>query len=90
MHINSMWNATSAPINYPTCPGEPGFDSALVNGNVWQKWGVEQAFRSRHMGGAHFVLADGAVVFLTDTIDFAGVYQRLGDRRDGQPVGSYD
>ena len=85
MHFNSLWNATSAPINYPTCPGEPGFDEPLVN-NLWGgKWAVEQAFRSRHSGGASFALADGSVSFLQENIDYE-LYQRLGDRRDGRSV----
>ena len=85
MHFNSLWNATSAPLNYPTRPGEPGFDAALV-ANTWGgKWAIEQAFRSRHVGGAHFVMGDGSVHFVNDSIDFL-TYQMLGDRRDGRPV----
>jgi prepilin-type N-terminal cleavage/methylation domain-containing protein len=85
MHFNSLWNATSAPMNYPTCPGEPGFDAALV-ANTWGgKWAIEQAFRSRHVGGAHFAMGDGSVHFVNDSIEYL-TYQMLGDRRDGRPV----
>lgn len=85
MHFNSLWNATSAPMNYPTCPGEPGFDAVLVN-NFWGgKWATEQAFRSRHVGGANFAMADGSVHFVSDMIDYL-TYQKLGDRRDGRVV----
>jgi prepilin-type N-terminal cleavage/methylation domain-containing protein len=81
MHWNSLWIATTSPINYPSCPGEPGFDA--VNTNVSQpgKWGCEQAFRSSHPGGCHFVLADGSVHFLPELIDY-DLYQKLGARRD--------
>ena len=85
MHFNSLWNATSAPMNYPSCPGEPGFDAALVNNTWGGKWAIEQAFRSRHAGGAHFAMGDGSVHFVNDSIDFLA-YQMLGDRRDGRPV----
>lgn len=82
MHFNSLWNATSGPLNYPTCPGEPGYDTTL---DTSDRWGREQAFRSRHRGGAYFAMADGSVVFVSELIDYS-LYQRLGDRRDGQPL----
>ena len=37
---------------------------------------------------AQFVFADGSCHFLSQTIDYM-TYQRLGDRRDGQPVGNF-
>ena len=54
-------------------------------------------FGSAHLGGANFLMADGAVKFISENIDFAndqdatrlGTYQRLGRRNDGQPVGSF-
>jgi prepilin-type processing-associated H-X9-DG protein len=42
-------------------------------------------FKSKHPGGAQFVLCDGSVQFLTESIAY-DTYQRLGDRRDGNPV----
>jgi prepilin-type N-terminal cleavage/methylation domain-containing protein len=79
-------------------------------------WGTE-GFSSPHVGGCHFVMGDGAVIFLSENIDYnlhinatdrlrdgngptrtgwgnnvtsqLGVYQKLGIRDDGQPVGSY-
>lgn len=64
--------------------------------------GCGLTFSSRHSGGAQFLLADGAVVFLSENIDHdpstasAGaaptinsVYERLASRRDGQPVGEF-
>ena len=38
-----------------------------------------------HPGGANFVLADGAVPFISENIDYAN-YQRLGDRQDSETV----
>jgi len=83
MHIDSMWFETTGPINYPTCPGEPGYQAGACNAeNIWS---TSQAFKSLHSGGAQFVLCDGAVVFLTEDIDYT-LYQKLGDRHDGRVV----
>ena len=77
---------TSAPINFPSC------DMTAVNGvnpcNHPYNVNTSQGFKSRHVGGAHFVLGDGSVRFLSENIDYA-TYQKLGDRRDGQVVGEF-
>ena len=39
MHPNALWIATSAPINYPTCPDEPGYDA--FNADINSNWGGE-------------------------------------------------
>lgn len=54
-------------------------------------------FSSIHPGGANFALADGSVQFVDENIDATsddvgptmGIYQRLGNRKDGQVVGAY-
>lgn len=55
--------------------------------------GDHDGFGSRHRGGAGFVFCDGAVRFISETIQSAssplGTYQRLGDRADGQPVSDF-
>jgi prepilin-type processing-associated H-X9-DG protein len=88
MHVNSLWNATSAPINYPTCPDEPAYDAAHCDSPGPYKWAYEQGFRSAHSGGCQFVFCDGSTQFLNENIDYI-TYQKLGDRRDGLPVGAY-
>ena len=88
MSWNSLWIATSAPINYPTCPDEPGYDSVNTASSAPGKYALEQGFKSAHSGGCQFVFCDGSVHFLTETIDYM-TYQKLGDRRDGLTIGEY-
>ena len=45
-------------------------------------------FSSRHEGGAHFVLADGHVRFVSENIDTA-VYQGVGTINGGEVVGEF-
>lgn len=91
MSVNSLWNATTAPINYPICPDEPGFDAVSYGSTAWgtTKWAQEQAFRSSHPGGCHFVFSDGSTHFLSEDIANA-TYQALGCRRDEQPIGAFE
>jgi len=94
-HFNSMWVATTAPINYPiVCILEdPGWDGGSpppgkTACNQYQAWNTTQGFKSRHVGGCHFLMNDGSVRFLSENLDYL-TYQKLGDRRDGQPVGEF-
>jgi len=86
-HFNSLWTATTAPINFPIIGiGEPGWDSNYNTGcNAWANWQTSQGFKSQHGNGAQFVFGDGNVRMLSDSIDYI-TYQRLGCRRDGRPV----
>ena len=51
-------------------------------------WNLGHGFRSRHPQGCQFVFGDGSVHFLSQSINYA-TYQRLGGRRDGQPIGDF-
>ncbi len=94
MHFNSMWFATTAPINFPiACINEKNFNDPSPpvgkNGcNHWQNWTTTQGFKSQHVGGAQFVLSDGSARFISENIDYR-TYQRLGDRKDGEVVGEF-
>lgn len=44
--------------------------------------------RSYHTGGVHILMADGAVRFVGDSINYT-TWQRLGARNDGNPVGDF-
>jgi prepilin-type N-terminal cleavage/methylation domain-containing protein len=86
--------STIIPINWPiddtascgynTWGGVAGGDLAHAHDN----FSVSSGFRSKHVGGAHFTFADGAVRFLSQNIDHK-LYQHLGCRNDSQVVGEF-
>lgn len=78
--------ATTAPINFQTCRGEPGYQAASCN--AWDNWQTSMGFKSQHEGGAHMLMCDGSVHFVSENVDYM-TYQRLGDRRDGQPINNF-
>ena len=43
---------------------------------------------SYHTGGAHFLMADGAVRFISNNVDFA-TYNYLGSKADGNTIGDF-
>jgi prepilin-type N-terminal cleavage/methylation domain-containing protein len=88
-HFNNWWTSTIAPINYPTCLGEDGNpkDPGQIPNHCrrYDNWTTGMGFKSKHRGGCYFVMADGAVKFVPQSIDY-NTYQRLGCRRDGLAV----
>jgi prepilin-type N-terminal cleavage/methylation domain-containing protein len=84
---HAFYFATNGPINYPTCPGE-GAGASQTGCNSLRSYDTSNGFKSRHTGGAQFVLGDGSVRFLSQTIDY-NTYQKLGKRNDAQPVGDF-
>jgi len=51
-------------------------------------WPLTVSAQSFHVGGAHFILGDGSVQFLSQNMNLA-VYQQLGNYADGLPVGGF-
>ena len=65
---------------FPNCTFHCGgchFDGSVLIGS-----------RSLHTGGAHALLGDGTVRFLSENLDWI-TYQRLGARNDGEVVGEF-
>jgi len=85
----AMWYATTAPINFPTCPGENDVPASGGTGcHASVAWNTSMGSKSLHPGGVNFCLCDGSVRFVSESIDHA-LYQALGDRRDGVPIGKF-
>jgi prepilin-type N-terminal cleavage/methylation domain-containing protein len=73
-----------------------------LNGPQLPASNLHRAFHSMHVGGAHFLMGDGAVRFVSENIENTvtgytaalvngpyGLYQRLGAINDGQVVGDF-
>ena len=73
---------TIIPINFNTCN-----ENAPNGCNRPCNWNVETGFKSRHAGGSHFLMGDGSVGFLTESINMR-VYQFLGGKSEGGLTGS--
>jgi prepilin-type N-terminal cleavage/methylation domain-containing protein/prepilin-type processing-associated H-X9-DG protein len=71
---------TLIPINYDTC-NEEAADACARSCN----WTTEVGFKSAHSGGAQFLLGDGSVHFVPESIDHR-TYQNLGAKNDGNVV----
>jgi len=87
MHFNALWSNVNTPINYPVRGfGDLGHKGPGDCGH-WENHQTALGFKSKHKGGAQFVFSDGSIHLIAENIDYM-TYQRLGDRRDGQPIGS--
>ena len=89
LHVQQGWTrsndsnglvSTLIPINYRPCnDSSSSADGCLKNCN----WNTELGFRSYHPGGAQFLLGDGSVRLLPESIDM-WAYQYLGGKSDGK------
>jgi prepilin-type N-terminal cleavage/methylation domain-containing protein len=75
------YNSTVIPINYDTC--HEGGSASGDNCHRPCNWNTEAGFRSAHPGGCHFLLGDGSIHFVQETIDH-NTYQLLGAKADGE------
>jgi prepilin-type N-terminal cleavage/methylation domain-containing protein len=88
--VNNAEGTTVTPINnFTTCPTRRPSRVTHPGCEAQDNWNFSFGFRSNHVGGAHFLLTDGAVRFLSENIDHAGTYQALGGRADGNVVGDF-
>ena len=77
----------NGPINFATCPGE-GAGTSQTGCNSMTTYNTSQGFKSMHAGGAQFVMGDGGVRFISQSIDYL-TYQIIGNRADGRVPGEF-
>ena len=76
---------TLVPLNFDTCQPGPHPDPAGVSFCNKPAQSLAHGFRSMHPGGVSFLMGDGAVVFISEVIDYATL-QRLGAKADREPI----
>lgn len=78
---------TNIPINHftPLDPGATSCSSAATAMQSAGNYAVSQGFKSRHTGGANFVMTDGSVRFLTQYVN-QETYTYLSQRADGRVI----
>jgi hypothetical protein len=87
------WGYTKWSNSYPSSTGfntEPPFNPKTysVTDPLLSNITTISHFRSEHVGGASFVLADGSVRFVSENID-RNIYQAVGTRNGGEVVGEW-
>jgi prepilin-type N-terminal cleavage/methylation domain-containing protein/prepilin-type processing-associated H-X9-DG protein len=73
------WASCGIPLNYFILPPD---EAQIKSAPQWQ---AARGFKSLHPGGAHFVMADGSVHFVTESTDNT-IYRGLGTRNGGETV----
>jgi prepilin-type processing-associated H-X9-DG protein len=71
------WASCGNPINYFIQPATETTIKAAPN------WQAARGFKSLHPGGAQFVMADGSVHFVNESIDH-NIYRGLSTRNGGE------
>ena len=88
--FNNAHASTVVPINTnTTCYGsqQAAAEAGQPNPQCFTKsnWNYSWGFRSRHPGGANFLLGDGSVRLIQEDVNHT-TFQRLGGRSDGLAV----
>jgi prepilin-type N-terminal cleavage/methylation domain-containing protein len=73
------WATCGNPLNYFIYPAEETNIKSAPN------WQAARGFKSLHPGGAHFVMSDGSVHFVTESIDHT-IYRGLATRSGSETV----
>jgi prepilin-type N-terminal cleavage/methylation domain-containing protein len=74
----------SYAFNTLTGPNAASDDCGLNTGG-----GFVSAARSQHPGGVMVMMVDGGTRFVSDSVDLTTVWRRIGNRQDGEVVGSF-
>lgn len=77
--VPPTFSGTTVSINH-----EPYFQGGIFPNTIEQNWGPS----SFHEGGAHHLLCDGSVQFLSENLD-VGLYDGLVSRNGGEVIGEF-
>jgi type II secretory pathway pseudopilin PulG len=77
------WSTTARPINHMNPYYSAGTQNWPTVDN--QQWSDSIAFRSLHPGGAHFIMCDASVHFVSENIDHVS-YRALASREGGDII----
>jgi prepilin-type N-terminal cleavage/methylation domain-containing protein len=80
---HQVWATTAQSINF-----QNAFLRAQNAGATYQNSDYCIAFRSQHVGGAHFLMGDGTVRFVSENINGL-TYNALGSRNGKETVGEF-
>lgn len=80
-HANGASATCAIPLNAPPRPGSTLEEDVSF-------WPNNYSFMSRHVGGAHFAFADGAVRFISEDIDLF-TYRSLATIANGEVTGEF-
>ena len=72
---DGSWGSCGIPLNFLLIGAS---DTELKN-----RWNEVRGFKSLHPGGAHFVMVDGSVHFISESIDH-NIYRALATRAGGE------
>jgi len=73
------WATCGNPLNFFINPAE---ESVIKSAPQWMQ---ARGFKSMHPGGAHFVMADGSVHFVNESVDHK-IYRALATRNGNEPA----
>lgn len=81
---DSVYNGAFC-INFPLASTTIPLNTMRSDGGSGQSrlWPAATGFKSRHLGGAHFVLGSASVTFMSESIDYR-VFNELGSRAGGE------
>lgn len=91
----ALWAGTNAPYSNCALNGNHNYNNLSITMNTYgiinatSSTSQHRGWSSSHEGGAHFLLADGAVRFISENVNQDNVLEYLAHRTDNNTVGEY-